>query len=85
MLVASVSMVVVSYVLVGVGPRTIGRQHPYTVGLIAAGPVRVLGLVLGPLSRLLITLGNLITPGPRLPVRPVLLRGGAARAGRPGR
>jgi CBS domain containing-hemolysin-like protein len=62
-LVASVSMVVVSYVLVGVGPRTIGRQHPYAVGLIAAGPVRVLGLVLGPLSRLLILIGNAITPG----------------------
>jgi CBS domain containing-hemolysin-like protein len=62
-LVASVSMVVVSYVLVGVGPRTIGRQHPYAVGLIAAGPVRVLGVILGPLSRLLITIGNAITPG----------------------
>jgi CBS domain containing-hemolysin-like protein len=62
-LVAAVSMAVVSYVLVGVGPRTIGRQHPYVVGLIAAGPVRVLGLVLGPLSRLLILVGNLITPG----------------------
>jgi magnesium and cobalt exporter, CNNM family len=62
-LVAAVSMVVVSYVLVGVGPRTIGRQHPYTVSLFAAGPVRVLGLVLGPLSRLLIVVGNAITPG----------------------
>ncbi|HEY1571569.1 MAG TPA: hemolysin family protein [Pseudonocardiaceae bacterium] len=62
-LVAAVCMVVVSYVLVGVGPRTIGRQHPYVVGLIAAGPVRVLGMVLGPLSRLLIVIGNAITPG----------------------
>jgi CBS domain containing-hemolysin-like protein len=62
-LVAAVAMVVVSYVLVGVGPRTIGRQHPYGVGLIAAAPVRVLGYVLGPLSRLLIWIGNLITPG----------------------
>ncbi|MCG8916995.1 hemolysin family protein [Actinokineospora sp. PR83] len=62
-LVAGVAMVVVSYVLVGVGPRTIGRQHPYGVGLIAAGPVRVLGSVLGPLSRLLILVGNAITPG----------------------
>ncbi len=61
--VAAVSMIVVSYVLVGVGPRTLGRQHPYTVGLIAAGPVRVLGSVLGPLSRLLIVIGNAITPG----------------------
>ncbi|HEY0807446.1 MAG TPA: hemolysin family protein [Pseudonocardiaceae bacterium] len=62
-LVASVSMIVVSYVLIGVGPRTVGRQHPYAVGLIAAGPLRVLGVLLGPLSRLLITIGNLITPG----------------------
>jgi CBS domain containing-hemolysin-like protein len=63
MLIAAVGMVVVSYVLVGVGPRTIGRQHPYAVGLVAAGPVRVLGLILGPLSRLLIVIGNAITPG----------------------
>jgi CBS domain containing-hemolysin-like protein len=31
--------------------------------LVAAGPVRVLGRVLGPLSRLLILIGNAITPG----------------------
>jgi len=63
MIVVALVMVVVSYVLIGVGPRTIGRQHPYRVGLLVAGPVRVLGLVLGPLSRLLIVLGNAITPG----------------------
>jgi CBS domain containing-hemolysin-like protein len=63
-LVAAVAMVVVSYVLVGVGPRTVGRQHPYRVGLLVAGLVRALGLVLGPLSRLLIWIGNAITPGP---------------------
>jgi CBS domain containing-hemolysin-like protein len=63
MVVAAVVMVVVSYVLIGVGPRTIGRQHPYRVGTLIAGPVRVLGSVLGPLSRLLIVLGNAITPG----------------------
>ncbi|GAB3387813.1 hemolysin family protein [Amycolatopsis echigonensis] len=62
-LVSAVVMVVVSYVLIGVGPRTIGRQHPYRVGTIVAGPVRALGTVLGPLSRLLIVLGNAITPG----------------------
>nr|WP_042194253.1 hemolysin family protein [Kibdelosporangium sp. MJ126-NF4]CEL21192.1 Magnesium and cobalt efflux protein CorC [Kibdelosporangium sp. MJ126-NF4]CTQ96242.1 Magnesium and cobalt efflux protein CorC [Kibdelosporangium sp. MJ126-NF4] len=62
-LVAGLGMVVVSYVLVGVGPRTLGRQHPYAVGLVAAAPVRALGLVLGPLSRLLIVIGNAITPG----------------------
>ncbi|EHR50101.1 CBS domain-containing protein [Saccharomonospora marina XMU15] len=62
-LVAGLVMVLISYVIVGVGPRTVGRQHPYRVGLAVAGPVRVLGKVLGPLSRLLIVLGNAITPG----------------------
>ncbi|WP_298179369.1 hemolysin family protein [Saccharomonospora sp.] len=62
-LLAALVMALVSYVLVGVGPRTVGRQHPYRVGLVVAGPVRVLGTVLGPLSRLLIVLGNAITPG----------------------
>ncbi|KZB85429.1 hemolysin family protein [Amycolatopsis regifaucium] len=61
--VAAAVMVVVSYVLIGVGPRTLGRQHPYRIGLVVAGPVRVLGTVLGPLSKLLIVLGNAITPG----------------------
>ncbi|MCO1577615.1 hemolysin family protein [Crossiella sp. SN42] len=62
-LVAMLSMLVTSYVLVGVGPRTIGRQHPYGVGVLVAGPVRALVTVLGPLARLLILIGNAITPG----------------------
>ncbi len=62
-LVAALIMLLVSYVLVGVGPRTIGRQHPYGVGLLAAWPVHVLARVLSPLTRLLILVGNAITPG----------------------
>jgi CBS domain containing-hemolysin-like protein len=61
--IAAAAMVVASYVLVGVGPRTLGRQHAYRVGLLTSGVVRVLGTVLGPLSRLLIMVGNAITPG----------------------
>lgn len=60
---AALIMLVVSYVLVGVGPRTLGRQHPYGVAAMLAVPIRVLGSVLGPLSKLLIVLGNAITPG----------------------
>jgi CBS domain containing-hemolysin-like protein len=56
-------MVVVSYVVVGVGPRTLGRQHPYQVALVASGAVRLLGQVFGPLASLLILLGNALTPG----------------------
>jgi CBS domain containing-hemolysin-like protein len=69
-LVTGLAMVVVTYVVVGVGPRTIGRQHPYGVGLAVAGPVRVLGRILGPLSRLLIRVGNAITPGRGFPEGP---------------
>ncbi|HET8643157.1 MAG TPA: hemolysin family protein [Pseudonocardiaceae bacterium] len=69
-LVAVLAMLVASYVLVGVGPRTIGRQHPYAVGLVAAGPVRLLARLLNPLTRLLIVIGNAITPGRGFPEGP---------------
>lgn len=62
-LIAALIMLVVSYVLVGVGPRTMGRQHPYKIGLIVAAPVRMLARVLNPLTRLLILIGNMLTPG----------------------
>jgi CBS domain containing-hemolysin-like protein len=56
-------MVVVSYVVVGVAPRTVGRQHPSRVALLSAGPLLALTRVLGPLPKLLILLGNALTPG----------------------
>src|SRR3954470_22780401 len=62
-LTASGVMTVVSYVLVGVGPRTLGRQHAYGVALASAGVVKLLGRVLGPIATLLILVGNAITPG----------------------
>ncbi|MBB3675874.1 hemolysin family protein [Modestobacter versicolor] len=60
---AIVVMTVVSYVLIGVGPRTLGRQHAYPIALSAAPLIRLLGRVLGPIATLLILLGNAITPG----------------------
>jgi len=62
-LLAAGVMVVVSYVVVGVAPRTIGKQHPDRVALLSAGPVLLLTRVLGPLPKLLILLGNALTPG----------------------
>jgi len=56
-------MVFISYAIVGVGPRTIGRQHPYRVALTAAPAVRILGRVFGPLASFLTLVGNAITPG----------------------
>ncbi len=57
------AMVVVSYIGVGVFPRTLGRQHPYRVALATSAPIMVLGRVFGPLASLLILLGNALTPG----------------------
>ncbi|MDT5036212.1 MAG: magnesium and cobalt exporter, family [Micromonosporaceae bacterium] len=57
------SMTVISFVVVGVGPRTIGRQHAYPVGRLTAPMVRWLGRALGPLASLLIGIGNMVTPG----------------------
>ncbi len=54
---------VVSFVVIGVAPRTVGRQHSERVALLSAGPLMVLAKVLGPLTRLLILVGNAITPG----------------------
>jgi CBS domain containing-hemolysin-like protein len=56
-------MVVITYVVIGVLPRTIGRQHPYSVGLALAGPTRGLARLLAPVASLLILIGNAITPG----------------------
>jgi magnesium and cobalt exporter, CNNM family len=62
-LVTAGTMTVVSFVVVGVGPRTIGRQHAYAVGRFTAPAVLWLGRVLGPLASLLIRIGNAFTPG----------------------
>jgi CBS domain containing-hemolysin-like protein len=62
-LVAAAVMTVVSYVLIGVGPRTLGRQHAHPIALATAGVVLLLVRVLGPVATLLILVGNAITPG----------------------
>jgi len=56
-------MAVVSFVLVGVSPRTLGRQHADRVALLTSPILVLLRRVLGPLARLLVTLGNAVTPG----------------------
>ncbi|WP_335991851.1 hemolysin family protein [Glycomyces sp. MUSA5-2] len=61
--VSAAVMTVVSFVVIGVNPRTLGRQHAYPVALAVAGPVSMLGTALGPLAKVLILLGNALTPG----------------------
>jgi len=53
----------VAYVLVGVMFRTLGRQHAPSVALAGAGLTYGLARLFGPLPRLLIALGNAVTPG----------------------
>jgi CBS domain containing-hemolysin-like protein len=56
-------MAVISFVVVGVSPRTLGRQYADRVALLAAPTVVLLRRVLGPVARLLVALGNAVTPG----------------------
>lgn len=56
-------MAVFSFVLVGVSPRTWGRQHAGSVALMSAPAVRWFATVLGPVARGLVTIGNAVTPG----------------------
>jgi CBS domain containing-hemolysin-like protein len=63
MLAAAATMTVVGFVVIGVAPRTLGRQHAERVALAAATPVAVLTTLFGPVPRLLIAVGNAITPG----------------------
>jgi len=62
-LVGAVVMIVVSYVAIGVAPRTLGRQHAERVALVFAGSLLNLTRILGPITRLLILIGNALTPG----------------------
>ena len=69
-LVTAGAMTVVSFVVVGVAPRTVGRQHAYAVGRATAPLVRWIGRVFNPLASLLILIGNAVTPGKGFPEGP---------------
>lgn len=61
--IAAAIMVVTSFVVIGVGPRTLGRQNAYSIALVAAFPLQMISWLLMPLSRLLVVVGNALTPG----------------------
>ncbi|NBQ59793.1 MAG: HlyC/CorC family transporter [Actinobacteria bacterium] len=56
-------MVAISYVVVGVGPRTLGKQRAIKWARLAITIAVVLSKLLGPLTTLLIGIGNALTPG----------------------
>jgi len=58
-----VIMVVLSYVVVGVGPRTLGKQQPHKYARYGIIVAYGLAFLLGPVTTLLIAVGNALTPG----------------------
>ena len=60
---ATAIMGTLSYVLFGVSARTVGRQHPTRIAVATLGLTKFVTAVLGPVTKLLILLGNVITPG----------------------
>ncbi|WP_432494827.1 hemolysin family protein [Kineococcus gypseus] len=70
LLVAGLGMSALDFVLVGVGPRTLGRLHAETVGLLAAPVLGPLSRLLGPVAHGLVLVGNAVTPGRGTPHGP---------------
>lgn len=63
LLITSLVMGAVLFVLVGVSPRTVGRQHPEAVALTFAPVLLGVAVLLRPFAALLVWLGNAVTPG----------------------
>lgn len=61
--VTSLLMLVVNFILLGVAPRTLGQQHFAGLAVRSATSVRVLAALVSPITKLLILLGNAVTPG----------------------
>ena len=78
-------MLVVSFVVIGVAPRTVGRQHSERVALLTAAPLTVVTTDPRPDPAAADPGRQRDHPGPRLPRGTVLDRDRAARARRPGR
>ena len=62
LLVAAALMTAVSFVLVGTSPRSVGRMHAKGILRLSAPLVHFLRVILGPLARGLVVLGNKVTP-----------------------
>jgi CBS domain containing-hemolysin-like protein len=63
LLLSALIMTVVSFVLVGSSPRSVGRAHARGLVVATAGFVRLVRVVLGPVADALVAVGNRVTPG----------------------
>ena len=60
---AILAVTLLRFGIIGVIARRAGKLNPYSISLRAAQILTVVYIVLGPLSKLLIWLGNVVTPG----------------------
>lgn len=60
---SAVAMAVITFVLVGSSPRSVGRAHPLVIVKLTGGLVRTFRIVLGPITVALVGIGNAVTPG----------------------
>ena len=60
---AAGAMLLVTFLVLGVAPRTLGRQHVDAYVRVGAPVALALASLLGPVTRLLIMIGNAVTPG----------------------
>jgi len=64
LLLALILASVIAFILLGVAPETLGLQHAGAIARRGARPTEILGTVLWPVARMLVALGNALTPGP---------------------
>jgi CBS domain containing-hemolysin-like protein len=69
-LVAVLAMAALIFMVVGVAARTLGKQQAYAIAGVLSRPIRALAWLLAPFTRLLILIGNAITPGKGFPEGP---------------
>ncbi len=63
LLISAFIMTVVSFVLVGSSPRSVGRVHARRVVQLSAWVIHAIRVALGPVAAALVTIGNRVTPG----------------------
>lgn len=63
LLISISAMVLISFIMWGVAPRTLGRQRAEGIAASTSGIISALNTVLGPIPQLMILLGNALTPG----------------------
>lgn len=60
---AILGVTLISFTIIGVFSRTVGRKNPYSVSLGSALILNTVAKILGPIPKLLIIIGNVIAPG----------------------